>query len=144
VCLEVAGDICVTEQSKRELVGEIFRVLAPDGLVGFSDLALHSQPSRRDRRILRSVFYDDGAELVSDWPAIFQTHGFTVEGHRCILEQTMPTWERVQAIYTGRDSELAKRYGKLIARRTCAQLERLPDVLERLATFPVLAARKPA
>ena len=143
VCVEVAGDICVTEADKYTLVGEMHRVLRPGGLVGFSDLALRDPPRRADRRTLRAVFYDNGSDLVTDWPAVFSELGFTVCDHRCILEQTMPTWEHVRSIYAGHDSELARRYGRTIARRTCAQIERLPEILTRLGTFPVLAARKP-
>jgi cyclopropane fatty-acyl-phospholipid synthase-like methyltransferase len=143
VCLEVAGDICVTGADKRRLVTQMFRVLRPGGLVGFSDLALHSPPSKDDRRVLRSVFYDNGADLVTDWPTVFSDCGFTVSEHRCIIEQTMPTWERVRDIYSGRDSELERRYGRTIAKRTCAQIERLPEILARLGTFPVFVAHKP-
>jgi cyclopropane fatty-acyl-phospholipid synthase-like methyltransferase len=143
VCVEVAGDICVTEADKQTLIGGMFRVLRPGGLVGFSDLALRSPPPRADRRALRSVFYDNGSSLVTDWPAVFAEQGFIVSDYRCILEQTMPTWEHVRGIYTVREGELAKRYGRGIARRTCAQIERLPEILDRLGTFPVLAARKP-
>jgi cyclopropane fatty-acyl-phospholipid synthase-like methyltransferase len=143
VCVEVAGDICVTEADKHTLLDEMFRVLKPGGLVGFSDLALHSPPSRADRKVLRSVFYDNGSNLVADWPATFSQQGFTVSADRCILAETMPTWEHVRSIYEGRDSELARRYGTAIARRTCQQIERLPEILNRLGTFPVLAARKP-
>jgi cyclopropane fatty-acyl-phospholipid synthase-like methyltransferase len=143
VCVEVAGDICVTEADKRTLVGGMFRVLRPGGLVGFSDLALHAHPGRADRRALRSVFYDNGSNLVTDWSAVFCEQGFAVSDCRCIMGQTMPTWEHVRSIYAGCDSELARRYGKRIAQRTCAQIERLPEILNRLGTFPVLAARKP-
>jgi ubiquinone/menaquinone biosynthesis C-methylase UbiE len=143
VCVEVAGDICVTEADKQTLLGEMFRVLKPGGLVGFSDLALHSPPSRADRSVLRAVFYDNGSNLVADWPAVFSEQGFAVSEQRCILDQTMPTWEHVRKIYSGRDSELAQRYGTAIAQRTCAQIDRLPEILTRLGTFPVLAAQKP-
>ena len=78
VCVEVAGDICVTEADKHTLLDEMFRVLKPGGLVGFSDLALHCPPSRSDRRVLRSVFYDNGSNLVADWPAAFAEQAFHV------------------------------------------------------------------
>jgi cyclopropane fatty-acyl-phospholipid synthase-like methyltransferase len=143
VCVEVAGDICVTEQDKHTLVSEMLRVLRPGGLVGFSDLALHTAPSKQERRVLRAVFYDNGEGLVSDWAGIFQAHGFAVSDDRSIIEQTLPTWQRVHEIYSGADSELARRYGNWIAKRTCKQIERVPEILSRLGTFPVLAARKP-
>ena len=93
--------------------------------------------------MLRGVFYDDGSNLVTDWPALFALRGFAVDEHHCILEQTMATWAHVRTLYAGDASELARCYGKSVARRTGAQIDRLPEILRRLATFPVLAARKP-
>lgn len=142
VCVEVAGDICVAEADKPTFVSEMFRVLKPGGTVGFSDLALRSPASRAERRILRAIFYDDGSHLVTDWPAVFSAHGFAVSQYRCILEQTMPTWTHVRSSIEGSDNELATRYGSSVARRTTTQIERLPEILRRIATFPVLAARK--
>jgi cyclopropane fatty-acyl-phospholipid synthase-like methyltransferase len=144
VCVEVAGDICVTAADKQTLIAEMFRVLRPGGSVGFSDLALRAVASRADRRVLRGVFYDDGSNLVTDWPALFAQRGFTVGEHRCILEQTMATWAHVRTLYAGDTSELARCYGKSVARRTGAQIDRLPEILRRLGTFPVLGARKPS
>jgi cyclopropane fatty-acyl-phospholipid synthase-like methyltransferase len=44
VCLEAAGDICVTEEGKDRFVRELQRVLRLGGHVGFSDLALRTCP----------------------------------------------------------------------------------------------------
>lgn len=82
-------------------------------------------------------------EQVRQGREMLAEQGFTVFSQRCILEQTMPTWEHVRSIYAGRDSELARRYGSTISQRICANIERLPEILRRLGTFPVLAARKP-
>jgi cyclopropane fatty-acyl-phospholipid synthase-like methyltransferase len=144
VCVEVAGDICVADADKQTLVGEMLRALRPGGTVGFSDLALHTAATRDERRILQAIFYDDGGHLVTDWPEVFARGGFTVGEQRSILEQTQPTWEHVRALIDGNDSELARRYGAGVARKTAAQIAQLPAILGRIATFPVLAARKPA
>jgi len=41
-------------------------VLRPDGRIGFSDLALHTNPPPTDNHTLRAVLYHRGEELVTD------------------------------------------------------------------------------
>ncbi len=109
VCLEAAGDICVTEADKTRLVGELFRVLRPGGHVGFSDLALREGVSRAEGRDVRAVLYHSAAELVTDWPAIFVGQGFRVVDCRDIITDTLPTWEHVRAVYQRRNGEVIRR-----------------------------------
>jgi cyclopropane fatty-acyl-phospholipid synthase-like methyltransferase len=142
LCLEAAGDICVSEEDKERLVRELHRVLRPGGRLGFSDLALHTAPSSTDDRTLRAVLYHRGEELVTDWPDLFRRHGFSVVDSQDIIAETMPTWDRTQAIYEERSSEIVHRYGRRIAERTLAQVRRIPAILARYATFPVLSALK--
>jgi len=142
VCLEAAGDICVTERDKDRFVGELHRVLRRGGRVGFSDLALHTTPPRTDDRTLRAVFYHRGEELVTDWPARFASQGFRIVGRKDIIVHTMPTWQRTKAVYDERRSEVVRRYGKRIADRTRTQVEQIPKILARYATFPVLSLLK--
>ncbi len=143
VCLEAAGDICVTEADKTRLVGELFRVLRPGGHVGFSDLALREGVSRADDREVRAVLYHSAAELVTDWPAIFAGQGFRLVECRDIITETLPTWEHVRAVYQRRNDEVIHRYGRRLANRTIAHLERIRSVLALYGTFPVIAALKP-
>lgn len=144
VCLEAAADICVAEDDKRRLVRELHRVLRPGGRVGFSDLALRGHPSAADGRVLRSVLYHAGAELITDWPLLFRSHGFDVATCTDIISETMATWQRLRQVYDDRRDEANRRYGKRIVTRIHSQVEQIPSILARHATFPVLAAIKPA
>jgi cyclopropane fatty-acyl-phospholipid synthase-like methyltransferase len=143
LCLEAAGDICVNETDKARLVSELFRVLRPGGHVGFSDLALHTCPSRAEDRVLRAVLYHTGAELVSDWPAIFVRQGFRVVECRDIIEETLPTWAYARAVYEGRAGEVERRYGRRLAARTFQHLDRIQKILVAYGTVPSLSAQKP-
>src|SRR6266540_4128239 len=144
VCLEAAGDICVSEADKHRLVGELFRVLRPGGHVGFSDLALRACPSPAQDQALRAVLYHSGAELVTDWPAIFADHGFWVVECRDIITATLPTWEHARAVYERRDGEVTRRYGRRLVDRTLAHLEQIRGILAAHGTFPVLCAHRPS
>jgi cyclopropane fatty-acyl-phospholipid synthase-like methyltransferase len=143
ICLEAAGDICVTEADKGRLVGELFRVLRPGGHVGFSDLALRACPSPPEDRALRALLYHSGAELVTDWPAIFARHGFQIVECRDIITETLPTWEHARAVYERRDGEVTRRYGRRLADRIRAHLERIPAILATHGSFPAFCAHKP-
>jgi cyclopropane fatty-acyl-phospholipid synthase-like methyltransferase len=142
ICLEAAGDICLSEPDKHRFLGELRRVLRPGGRIGFSDLALHTNPPRTDDHTIRAVLYHRGEELVTDWPALFRRTGFTVVNYHDIIAETMPTWHRTQAIYDKRSIEVVQRYGKRLANRIDRQVHRIPSILARYATFPVLSAVK--
>jgi SAM-dependent methyltransferase len=132
----------VAEKDKLRLVRELHRLLRPGGRVGFSDLALIEPPSAHEQRALRALLYHGGADLVSDWPSLFESHRFTIIERRDILPQTMATWDRMLAVYEQRRSEAARLYGRRIASRLCRQLEQIPQILARRATFVILAAIK--
>lgn len=144
VCMEAAGDICVSEADKHRLVGELFRVLRPGGHLGFSDLALHARPSTAEDQALRAVLYHSGHELVTDWPAIFARHHFRVLECRNIIIETLPTWEHARAVYDRGDGEVSRRYGRRLVERIVRDLERIPAILAAHGTFPALCAEKPA
>jgi O-methyltransferase StaMB len=142
VCLEAAGDICVAERDKGRLVSELHRVLRRGGHVGFSDLALRACPSQKEDRTLRAVLYHSGAELVTDWPALFVRQGFTIVDRRDIIADTITTWDSVRAVYEQRSDEAVHRYGRRLARRIRAQIDSIPEILAKYATFPILSALK--
>jgi cyclopropane fatty-acyl-phospholipid synthase-like methyltransferase len=143
VCIEVAADICVTEDAKDRLVHEIWRVLRPGGYVGFSDLALTEVPSRRDDKALRAIFYHAGRELVEDWPVRFTTHGFHIIEQYDIHATTMPTWADIEGVYSDRADEVDRRYGKRLADRTRRQLGQVIPMIRDTGIFPALCLQKP-
>jgi cyclopropane fatty-acyl-phospholipid synthase-like methyltransferase len=142
VCQEAAGDICVTELDKGRLVRSLHRVLRPGGHVGFSDLALRASPPHTEDHALRAVLYHSGAELVTDWPALFVRHGFTIVDQRDIIDETIATWDRVRAVYEERRVEAVHRYGRRLAHRIRAQIDLIPEILIKYATYPVFSALK--
>jgi cyclopropane fatty-acyl-phospholipid synthase-like methyltransferase len=142
ICLEAAGDICVAETDKRLLVRELHRLLRPGGRIGFSDLALTEPPSAEEDRALRALLYHSGRELVTDWPSLFENHGFTIAAQGDILPQTMATWDRIQTVYNQRNNEATRLYGRRVATRLRNRLEQIPQILTRHATYVILAAIK--
>ncbi|MDO8462302.1 MAG: methyltransferase domain-containing protein [Deltaproteobacteria bacterium] len=143
LCLEVAGDICVTKEQKTKLIDEMYRVLKPGGSIGFSDLVFTGKPSMDEEKAMRMILYHSGAELVTDWPALFEKRGFVIQEKRNILPQTMKTWDHTVAIYEERAAEVDERYGKAIANKTRRYLREIPKILQKYAAFPVLSIQKP-
>ena len=142
LCIEVAGDICVTSNQKFQLADELFRVLKPGGRVGFSDLVFTGRPTREEERVMRAILYHDGAELVTDWPHIFEQSGFSVTRRMDIIEQTMKTWHHSLMIYEKNAAEVERRYGKAIAKRTMGYLRHIPEILHKYGSFIVMSAEK--
>jgi cyclopropane fatty-acyl-phospholipid synthase-like methyltransferase len=144
LCLEVAGDICVTEAQKTKFIDEIYRVLKPGGHIGFSDLAFTGCPTADEEKAMKMILYHEGHELITDWPALFKRRGFEIREEHDMIEHTMPTWDHFIAVYEGRRNEVEARYGRRIAAQSVANLKRLPAILRKFGSFPVLSARKPA
>ena len=92
---------------------------------------------------MRAVLYHSAVELVTDWPAIFVGQGFRLVECRDIITDTLPTWDQVRAVYQRRNGEVTRRYGRRLANRTIAHLERIRGILALYGTFPVIAALKP-
>ncbi|MBN1283540.1 MAG: methyltransferase domain-containing protein, partial [Proteobacteria bacterium] len=142
LCLEVAGDICVTAAQKRRLAKEAHRVLRPGARLGFSDLVFTGRPSREEERAMRTILYHDGEELMTDWPGIFRANGFRIDRCEDIMEHTMKTWEHSLAVYEGRAAEVERRYGRSVARRTMNHLRMIPDILRKYGSFVVMSAER--
>ena len=68
---------------------------------------MRNRVSSAEDRELRAVLYHSAAELVTDWPAIFARQGFRILECRDIISETLPTWERVRAVYRRRDGEVS-------------------------------------
>lgn len=142
LCLEVAGDICVNEEQKDILAKEIYRILKPGGHVGFSDLVFKSLPTAEEDRILQTILYHKGNELMSDWAEIFCKAGFSIADKKEILKETMKTWEFNLKVYADNRETVDKRYGKKRVSLLMQQLRHIPQMLEKHAAFPVLSLKK--
>lgn len=143
LCIEVAGDICVTEKQKEQLVGEIHRVLRPGGYVGFSDLVFTGRPSREEEKSMRAILYHEGRELITDWPSIFRSRGFIVRQQKDYIKDTMKTWEHTLAVYKERSDEVERRYGRNIVAATMKHLQCIPAIMQKYGSFIVMSLQKP-
>jgi O-methyltransferase StaMB len=141
--LEAAGDICVTQEAKDQLVSEVWRVLRPGGSVGFGDLAFTSAPTPDEDKAQRAVLYHTGSELISDWPARFAEHGFTVTRYRDIHSATLPTWENLLEFHQVHFSELSRRHGKLAITAAVRHFTKLVPAIARCGSYPTFSAQKP-
>lgn len=143
LCVEVAGDICVSHEQKTRLVSEMLRVLKPGGRVGFSDLIFTKAPTEEEESAMRAILYHEGRELITDWPAIFREGGFSVKSCVDMIEKTHPTWEQSIKVYEDRREEVEARFGKRIARATMEQMRQIPKILKTYGSFIVLSLEKP-
>ncbi len=143
LCLEVAGDICVTGEQKEKLVDELHRVLKPGGHIGFSDLVFTGKPSRKEEKSMRKILYHEGRELITDWHALFRNRGFAIERQMDLIEDTMETWDHFIAVYEEKSEEVGRRYGKRIAASSLENIRRIPDILRKYGSFTVMSLHKP-
>ena len=143
VCLESAGDICVTSAAKVQLVNELWRVLRPGGSVGFGDLAFGRTPAADEDKALRAVFYHTGSELVGDWPARFADRGFAVTRYRDIHTATLATWDVLQEFHQAHFRELCRRNGRPVVAATVRHFDRLVPAIVRCGRYPTFSAQKP-
>jgi cyclopropane fatty-acyl-phospholipid synthase-like methyltransferase len=142
LCLEVAGDICVTEAQKRLMVRELYRTLKPGGLVGFSDLIFKSQPSRQEDRVLQRILYHKGSELLTDWPSLFSRSGFCIRHCQDVLPQTHQTWTKVADNYYSRLEEVIQRYGTRLSALLLQDVARIPDILKQHGSYVMMSAQR--
>jgi cyclopropane fatty-acyl-phospholipid synthase-like methyltransferase len=147
VCLEAAGDICVRAADKPRLAAELRQVLRPGGRVGFSDLVFGRLPTPAEDRALRALLYLSGRELLTGWPALFAAAGFRLGTVRDIQEQTLPTWQHVQAAYRQHAEQVQARYGRRlspgIARRIDGQVALVAGAIRRCGSYPAFSATAP-
>jgi len=144
LCLEVAGDICVTESQKTKFMDEVYRVLKPGGHIGFSDLAFTGCPSSKEEKAMKMILYHQGRELITDWPALFRKRGFKIQEEHDMIEHTMSTWDHFITVYEERRNEVQSRYGKRLAAQSLVNLKQLSAILNEFGSFPVISAQKPS
>lgn len=142
VCLEVAGDICVTDEQKDGLAAELYRVLKPGGHLGFSDLVFTGKPTKEEEKSMRTILYHEGEELITDWPAIFEKYGFTINQQKDYIDDTMETWTHSLAVYEEKIDEVIERYGRRIANSSIEHLRKIPEILEKHGSFVVMSLKK--
>lgn len=144
LCLEVAGDICVTKKQKTKFASEIHRVLKRGGHVGFSDLVFTGAPTCKEERAMRAILYHEGRELITDWASIFSEQGFVIKQKTDIIDATMKTWDHSLSVYEKNAARVDRRYGKKIANQTREHLRIIPEILRKHGSFLVMSAQKPA